>query len=159
MAQHGHPDLLVDPLFHLIGQLRTHTGETLMAELVDTALAQRNRTRNWLGAFGDHANEVRVPTLEAPFDEPAHLLDIEGLLGNQRHVRARSHSGVQRDPAGVSAHHLHQHHPLVGFGGAMQSVDRVGGYHQRGVVTESHVGAVDIVVDGFRHADHGNVLF
>ena len=29
---------------------------------------------------------------------------------------------------------------------------------QRGVVAERHVGAVDVVVDGLRHADDGNVL-
>ena len=73
-------------------------------------------------------------------------------------MRAGRQSRVQRDPAGVPAHHLHQHHPLVGFGGAVQPVDGIGGHHQRGVVAESHVGAVDVVVDRLRHADHGNVL-
>src|SRR5208283_1438042 len=68
VTKHGHPDLFVDPLFHLEAELRSHTGKTLMAELVNTALAQRNRTRDWFGAFGHHADKVRIPALEAPFD-------------------------------------------------------------------------------------------
>ena len=44
------------------------------------------------------------------------------------------------------------------LGGAVQPVDRLGGDGQRGVVTERHIGAVDVVVDGLRHTDDGHVL-
>ena len=135
-----------------------HPGEPLVAEFVNPALAQLNRAVNRFGALGDHADEMRISALEAPFDQPAHLFDIEGLLGDQRHVRARSQAGVQCDPAGVPAHHLDQHHSLMRFGGAVQPVDGVGGHHQCGVVAESHVGAVDVVVDGLGHTDDRNVF-
>ena len=102
-------------------------GELLVAELVDAALAQLHRALGRFGAFGHHADEVRVAALEPLLDQPAYLFDVERLLGDQRHVRARGQAGVQRDPAGVAAHHLDEHDPLMGFGGAVQPVDRLGG--------------------------------
>ena len=58
----------------------------------------------------------------------------------------------------MSAHHLDEHHALVRLGGAVQPVDGLGGHLQRGVVSECHIGAVDVVVDGLRHPDHRHVL-
>ena len=101
---------------------------------------------------------MRIAAHEALLDQPAHLFDVERLLGDQRHVRAGGQPGVQRDPAGVPAHHLDEHHPLMRLGGAVQPVDGLGRDLQRGVVAECDVGAVDVVVDGLGHPDDGNVL-
>ena len=158
VTQHGHPHFLVDPLLHLVRQLRGHPGELLVAEFVDAAFGQLHRTRRGFGTLGHHADEVRRPTLEPPLDQPAHLFDVERLLGNQGHVSAGGEPAVQCDPAGVAAHHLDEHHPLVRLGRGVQPVDGLGGDGQRGVVPERHVGAVDVVVDGLRHPDHGDVL-
>ena len=61
--------------------------------------------------------------------------------------------GVQGDPAGVPAHHLDDEHPVVGLGGGVQPVDRLGGDVDRGVEAEGEVGAGEVVVDGLRDAD------
>lgn len=61
---------------------------------------------------------------------------------------------MQRDPAGVAAHHLHQHHALMRLRGAVQTIDGIGRDGQRGVEPERHVGAIDVVVDGLGHPDH-----
>ena len=73
-------------------------------------------------------------------------------------MRAGGQPGVQRDPSGVAAHHLDEHHPLMRLRGAVQPVDGLGGDLQRRVVAERDVGAVDVVVDGLRNADHRDVL-
>ena len=139
-------------------QLLGNPGEPLMAELIDAAVPQVHRTLNRFRALGDDADEMRGSALEPLFDQTAHLLDVVGLLGDQRHVRAGGQPGIQRDPAGVPSHHLDQHHPLMRFSGAVQPVDRLGGDHQGGVMTECHVGAVDVVVDGLGHPDDGYAL-
>ena len=73
-------------------------------------------------------------------------------------MRPGGQSGVQGDPAGVPAHHLNQHHPLMGLRGAVQAVDGLGGDLQRGVMAEGHIGAVDIVIDGLGNPDNRNAL-
>jgi hypothetical protein len=101
---------------------------------------------------------MRIAAHKALFHQAAHLFDVERLLGNQRHVGAGRQPRIQRDPPGVAAHHLYQHHPLMRLRGAVQAVDGLGGHGQRGVVTESHDGANDVVVDRLGHADHRDVL-
>jgi hypothetical protein len=75
-----------------------------------------------------------------------------------RHVGTGRQAGIQCDPSGVAAHHLDQHHSLMGFGGAVQPVDGLAGDGQRGVMPECHIGAIDVVVDRLRHADYRDVL-
>ena len=101
---------------------------------------------------------MRIPTLEAAFDESAHLFYVVRYFGNQCHVRTRGQSGVQGDPARMPAHHLHQHDALVRFGRAVQPIDGVGGDGQRGIEPESDIGAIDVVVDRLGHPDHGDIL-
>lgn len=66
------------------------------------------------------------------------------------------HAGLQRDPAGVAAHHLDDHHPLVGLGGGLQPVHGLGGDADGGVEAEGAVRGGDVVVDGLRDADDGH---
>ncbi|SKU46622.1 Uncharacterised protein [Mycobacteroides abscessus subsp. abscessus] len=58
----------------------------------------------------------------------------------------------------MPTHHLDQHDPLMGFGCAVQPVDCLGGDGQRRIESECDIGAIDIVIDGLGHPDHGNVL-
>ncbi len=62
--------------------------------------------------------------------------------------------GVQGDPAGVAAHHLDDEDPVVGLGGGVQPVDRLGRDVHRRVEAEGEVGAGEVVVDGLGYADH-----
>ena len=78
------------------------------------------------------ANVILIP--ERPFD-------IEGALGHEDRVGSASHPCVCRDPAGVAAHHLDDHHPVVGLGGRMQAVDGVGDDLDGGLKAEGEVGA------------------
>ena len=91
--------------------------------------------------------------LEARLDVLADLLDVEGHLGDQDHVGAARHAGVQRDPPGVPAHHLDDEGPVVRLRGRVQPVDGLHRDVDRGVEAEGEVGGVEVVVDGLRYAD------
>ena len=76
-----------------------------------------------------------------------------GNLGDEDGVGAAGDAGVQRDPAGVAAHHLGDHHAMVRFRGGVQAIDGVGREADRGVEAEAVGGLDDVVVDGLGHAD------
>ncbi len=88
-----------------------------------------------------------------PEDAIADLLDVERPLGDQHDRGPAGDACVGGDPPAVAAHHLDHHHPVVTLGGGVQAIDRIGGDLYRGVETERHVGAFDVVVDRLRHAD------
>src|SRR5690554_689707 len=74
------------------------------------------------------------------------------LLGDQDGVGARSHTGVQRDPADVTAHDFRDHAAPVGIARRAQAVHGVGGDLHGGVEAEGVVGGRDVVVDGLGNA-------
>ena len=76
-----------------------------------------------------------------------------GVLGDQDDVGAAGEPGVERDPAGVAAHHLDDQHPVVALGRGVQAVDRLHRDVDRGVEAEGVVGGAEVVVDRLRHAD------
>jgi hypothetical protein len=73
-------------------------------------------------------------------------------------MRVAGNAGVQRDPAGITPHHLHHHHPLVALGRAVQAVQAFGGESHGGVEAEGGEGFVQVVVDGLGHAHDAQAL-
>ena len=86
------------------------------------------------------------------------LLEVVGNLRNQDDVGAAGHAAVQRNPAGVAAHHLDDHDAAMRFGRRVQPIDRVGGEADRRVEAETARRADDVVVDRLRHADERDAL-
>ena len=119
-------------------------------------LCTRERALPRRGALGDdHDGEVRA--LAVPVLDPrAHLGDVERHLGHEHDVGAARHPGVDRDPTGVTAHHLDDHHAVVALGGGVQPVDGIGRDLHRGVEPEGEVGGGEVVVDGLGHPDDGD---
>ena len=76
------------------------------------------------------------------------LRDGKRDLRNQDDVRASGKSCMQRNPAGVAAHHLDQHDALVRFRGAVQLVDGVRCSMYSRVKAKRTVGGHQVVVDG-----------
>ena len=81
-----------------------------------------------------------------------------GCSGMRMTLAPPAMPGVQRDPAGVPAHHLDDERAVVRLGGGVQAVDRLGRDVDRGVEAEGVVGRVEVVVDGLRHADDADAV-
>ena len=77
----------------------------------------------------------------------------KGSSGMRIIVGAAGDARPRGDVAGVAAHDLDDHHPVVRLGGGVQPVDGLGGDLHRGVEAEGELGARQVVVDGLRHAD------
>ena len=74
-----------------------------------------------IGALRHDDDREVAPARVAPPDQAAHLVDVERPLGDQDHVRASGEPRVQRDPARMAAHHLDDHHPVVGLSAVVWS--------------------------------------
>ena len=125
-----------------------------MPELVDAAAGHHlHRALHGRGPLrGHHDREVPAALVAAP-DQPADLLDVEGTLGDEDHIGAACQPGVERDPAGVAAHHLDHEVAVVALRGGVEAVDGVGRDLEGGVEAERHVRPAEVVVDRLRHAD------
>src|SRR5205085_4426780 len=66
---------------------------------------------------------------------------------------------MQRDPAGVPAHHFEDHHAIVRLGGRVQPVQCFGRDIERGDKAERQLGARKIVIDSLWHAADRNATF
>ena len=76
-----------------------------------------------------------------------------GVSGTRMTSAPPASPGVGRDPPGVAAHDLDDHHPVVALGGGVQPVDGVGRDLHRGVEPEGEVGLRQVVVDRLGNAD------
>ena len=94
------------------------------------------------------------PRVDDASDGLGDLVGVVGLLGQQGDVRRGRHPGVQGRPAGVAAHHLDDHRPVVRRAGGGEAVTGVDGDLHRGVEAERVVGRRQVVVDRLRRADH-----
>src|SRR5680860_831479 len=87
-------------------------------------------------------------------DEVGDLFRFGRDLGDEDRLGAAGHADGQRDVAGAPAHYLYQEEAVVAGRGVAEPVDRVHAEVGRGVEADGDVGAVDVVVDRRRHADH-----
>ena len=68
---------------------------------------------------------------------------------------ARSHAGVQCDPAYVAAHDFSDHAAVMRFAGGTNAIHSLGRNSNSGVKTEGVVGGAQIVIDGLGDTDDG----
>ena len=88
------------------------------------------------------------------------FVNVKGNLGHQYGGGTSRNARLQRDPAGIPAHNLHDHHPVVAFCRCVQTIYGVGGNLHRRLKTKSGVGAHDVIVNSLWHTDNGQaVLF
>ena len=157
VAQHHHTGVLagasVDGLAHALADAAQALGVADLGGFGHLTVAVHR-----LGAFGHHDDGVGVAFDVARHHLGRHLVDVERDLGQQHRVRVAGDAGVQRDPAGVAAHHLHHHHALVALGGAVQAVQAFGGEGHGGVEAEGGEGLVEVVVDGLGHTHHAQAF-
>ena len=84
---------------------------------------------------------------------------VERNFGQQNPVRAAGNAGMQRDPAGMAAHHLQHDDAAVGASGIAQAIDGLHIDADSGVEAERVVGFGEVVVHRFGHADRRNAVF
>src|SRR5580700_176423 len=109
--------------------------------------------RRELHAFSHHDDGEVLSGFFALGNVAANVLDGERDLRNEDDVSATGDTGLERDPAAVTAHHLNHHHPMMGLGRGMNLVDGIGDGVQRSVKSKSNLSGGEIVVDGLGHAD------
>ncbi|CAL2072087.1 hypothetical protein GPN2_22421 [Streptomyces murinus] len=153
MAEDDRLGLLAQAPLQLVGEGGADALEALMAVLVDRALAVVHGALGGVCALGDADHGELLAPREALLDHLDQVRGVEGPLGQADAVGAGGHAGLQRDPARVPAHDLDHHHPLVGLGGGLEAVHRLGGDAHRGVEAEGAVRGGDVVVDRLGHAD------
>ena len=125
-----------------------------MAELVDPAARDGlHRARDRRRSLGHDDDREVAPALVTAADQPADLVDVERLLGDEDDVGPARQPRVQGDPAGVPSHHLDDQVAVVRLRRRVQAIDRVAGDLHRGVEPEGLVGAADVVVDRLRDAE------
>ena len=147
VAEDDHPGVLAGHLGDLGGHMGADPAQGAGRLLVELAAAPL------LGAFGaDHDREVGAAVL-AGQDLGGDRLDGEGDLREEDDVGPAAQARVEGDPAGVAAHHLQHHHPVVAGRGGVQPVKGLGGHGQGGVEAEGAVAAPEVVVDRLGHPD------
>ena len=104
-------------------------------------------------SFSDDDNRRRIAAIRACLDGRSDLVVIERNFRDQNYVRAACDPAMQRDPAGMTPHHLEDHDAFVAGGRGVQPVERIHHGRDRGIETESHRRRFQIVVDGFWNAD------
>ena len=160
VAENGRAHLVPDPLRRAPRPARRRRRRG--GEAVRTGpLLDDRRAADRVRAFGDHHDAER-PCPCAPRCSIAWATrsSSERDLGDQDDVAAAGQPGFERDPAGVAAHHLDDHHTVVGLGRRAQPVDRIGGGGDGRIEAEGDVRGGQVVVDRLRDADdrHAELL-
>ena len=157
VTEHHRPDLAAEPARNLAGHDLADPTELHLAPAArittvhETALGQ-------MGSFSDHDQRVSLALAVAVRHRAADVLEVPRDLRQQDHVATTGDARMQRDPAGMAAHHFEHHHPLVAGGGRVQSVECVGRRGHSGVEAEREGGAAEVVVDRLGHAHHGDAM-
>ena len=84
-----------------------------MAEAIEFGFGKIDRPLRRDGALGDHDDRCVAATAVAAPDPLADLVDVEGLLRNQRDRGTARQARPGGDVPDVSAHHLDDHDPVV----------------------------------------------
>ena len=86
-------------------------------------------------------------------DKLSDLIEIVGYLGDKDDVGTAADTGVEREPAGVASHKLHDKNTAVRACGGVDIVDDVRRNINGTLEAEGSVRAPDIVIDGLGQGD------
>src|SRR5262249_31838377 len=127
-----------------------------VAELVffSTGCDQAALARGKLCALSNHNDAEVAAAIMSHSDFCGYFIHVEGLLRNQDHVGTAGDAAVDSDPASIATHDFNHHDAVVGLGRSVYPIDGLGDDVDGGVEAESEVGAAEVVVDGFWHADY-----
>ena len=153
MAGHGDADLQAASLAQLLSDLVGDGGGLAVGQLLLVLLLGQGRVLLGDGALRHRQDGEAAAAVVALLDLFGQLIHVVGDLGDQDDIRAASNARVQRQPAHLMAHDLHNEDPAMGGGGGVDAVDGLGGHVHRALETEGHIGAPQVVVDGLGEGD------
>jgi hypothetical protein len=78
------------------------------------------------GPLGHDDDAEHLAALAAALDLGADLVEVEGELGDEDDVGPAGEAALDGDPAGVAAHDLDDHDPVMGLGRRVQAVEGLG---------------------------------
>jgi hypothetical protein len=104
----------------------------------------------------DHNQAAQAPINIPLADRFCHPLVIKRNFWNQNDIRTTSQPTMERNPARMTPHHLHDHHPLMTARGGVKPIKGIGNAGHRTVKSKGRRRRIKIVIDRLRHSNHGN---
>ncbi len=110
------------------------------------------------GAFG-RRHRAEVPTAAGSGqDRLTNAGQFKWDFRDKDHIGAAGDARLQGNETRVPPHKFQHDHPVMGLRRRVQAVERLGGSIDRGVEAESHIGAIDVVVNRLGDPDHGDLF-
>jgi hypothetical protein len=95
-------------------------------------------------------DEGEVPSMSPQLiDMCGDHLDPVGNLWDEDNVRTTGDAGGERDMPGIASHHFKDHHAVMACRGRLQPIERLGGNHNSGVVSDGCFRRANVIVDRF----------
>ena len=129
--------------------------EPMRQPVADAVLRRIERIVGMPGRLGHHDQRRAAAGRAQARDMLDHTLETPRHFGDQHDIGAAGDAGGDGDVAGVTAHHLQHHDPLVAGAGRLQAVERLGGDGDGRRIADGALGIGDVVVDGLGNADEG----
>ena len=165
MSQHDGSSFESDTPFDFASQNISDSAQSRVTEFVllrvlhdGGAVFRIHISGKFCSLGNDHDAEVASASM-AQANSLGNFIDIEGALGNQNHIGATGNAAVDGDPARIATHHFHHHDTVMSFRGGVHAVDGLSDNVDRGIESESVVGAGEIIVDRLGNAYYFHAFF
>ena len=157
VAEHGGAHLALQQRLQLRHQHLGHTAQSHRLGPACLDRLHRELPAARLGTLGHthHGEALARRTLAA---HRGNGFDLVVDLGQQDDVGRRGQARFEREPAGVAAHGLDQHHAAVALAGGLHPVQRFGHGRHGGVEAEAALHVGDVVVDGLGHTHRAQAV-
>ena len=158
MSQHDIPHLEGHQRAERVGNYGPDAAEPNGVRAALDDLANHRFAARTLRPFRHHDDGEPAAALDPVEDSFGHGLVTEWNLRDQDDIASAGNSRFQGDPAGIAAHELENHDPVVRGSGRMQPVYGLGRDGEGRIEAQAEVRARHVVVDGLRDAGHANSL-
>ena len=165
MSQHDGSSFESDTPFDFASQNISDSAQSRVTEFVlldvlhDGGAVFRIHISGKFCSLGNHYDAEVASASMAQANSLGNFIDIEGTLGNQNHIGTAGNAAVNSDPTSIATHYFHHHDTVVSFRGGMHAVDGLSDNVDRGIESESVVGAGQVIVNGLGNAYYFHAFF
>src|SRR5664280_3210326 len=114
--------------------------------------------RGYRISLGDDDDGKILPLFLPLLEVCCQCLNGDRLLGNGYEISSSCKAAVQRQPARLTAHDLHDHDPMMRRCCRMELIQRIAYGRDRAVESDAEIGAKDVIVDRIGHDDTRNAV-